>query len=279
MTLLNSTNIAYRHLTIPACRTCNSHHLAPLERTVKRATARGPSAVRRLTKRTLFLWLSKIFYGILYKEGLLRADRADPHAGRLVPRPLLESFRTHHFFLQGVRIPMRFGDAFPASILVYRLQKPSDRRYHFNFRDLPGTLAVAIQLGSVGILAALQDGGSQEKGFGTYLGRYHQFPLHPLQFLELVASFFYKSTLFNRNPKYVTIESTRALEVVQLPLQGFSARPTYDDWDQARYAELLAFHTRIPVDQIFTPPDKVMTWLNGPDGKPRMLDIRRYPWP
>jgi hypothetical protein len=185
----------------------------------------------------------------------------------------------HHYFLQATRVPMRFRGFFPGSIFVYRLQKPTDPVYQFNLRDLPSALALAIQMGSVGILAALQDGGAQRDGFGSYLERYHRFPLHPIQFLELAASFFYKASLFSRVPKYLIIEGPKALEVIQLPLAGFSLKPVFEEWDQRTYAQVLAFHTGTRLQDVFSPPDRVMTWLNGPDGKPRFMSIRQFPWP
>jgi len=278
LTLLNGSDIQYRKLTIPCCRTCNSAVLAPIEKAVERATARGPSAVRSLSKRTLYLWLAKILYGILYKEGLLRTDQRNPKAGRLVRRTTLRGLEMHHRFLQGSRVPMRFLGFFPASIFVFRLQKPANRKFQFNFRDSPVALALAFQLGSVGIVGALQDGGAQETGFADYLNRYQRFALHPLQFLELVAHVFYKAALFNRTPKYLTMEGSKALQVIQLPLQGFSARPVYDEWSQEMYARILSFHTGLPLERVYAPPDRVATWLNGPDGEPRYFNLRDQPW-
>ena len=279
LTLLNGSHFHYRSLTIPCCRSCNTRFLSPIEQVVERAVRKGPAAVRRLSNRTLFLWLGKIFYGILLKEGLLRADVRDPRSRRLVPRTAVQSFRMHHYFLQGARVPMRFLDAFPASIFVYRVQRYREAEREFDFRDLPGALALAVRMGSVGIVAALQDGGAQRAYMGSYLDGYRPYPLHPLQFSELIASFFYKATLFNRTPKYMIMESVRALNVLQLPLQGFSLRPVFDEWDQGTYARILAFHTRTPVEAIFNPPERVMTWLNGPDGQPRFLSLRANPWP
>jgi hypothetical protein len=124
-----------------------------------------------------------------------------------------------------------------------------------------------------------QDGGAQQHGFAKYLDRYLSFPLHPLQFLELIAMVFYKASLFNRTPKYLTFESERALEVVQMPLGGLSAKPLYDDWDQETYSHVLALYTGQPQTLVFDPPDRIMTWLNDSTGEPRYMDIRSLPWP
>lgn len=274
LTLLNGTHLRYRQLTIPCCKACNNSCLAPIERSVEKAAAEGPAALRRLSQRALFLWLSKIFYGIIFKEGLLLADVQDPDAGKLVPRSGLQLFRMHHYFLQAARVPMRFLDFFPASIFVYRIQKYRETKLQFDFRDYPPGLGISLRMGAIGIIAALQDGGAQRELHGDYLRRFHAYALHPLQFTELIASFFYKTALFNRTPKYIIAEGEKSLNVMQMPLQGLSRKPIFDDWDQETYARILAFHTRTPVERLFTPPDRVMTWLNGPDGQPRRLDLR-----
>jgi hypothetical protein len=174
---------------------------------------------------------------------------------------------------------MRFLGFFPASIFVYRIQKHHDMALQFDFRDYPPALAMAIRMGSTGIVAVLQDGGAQRDMYASYLERFQVYPLHPLQFDELIAQVFYQASLFNRTPKYIIIESKTRLNVIQSPLQGLSTKPVFDDWDNATYAHFLALHTRKPIDSIFKPPDQVMTWLNGPDGKPRFLDLRTNPWP
>jgi hypothetical protein len=174
---------------------------------------------------------------------------------------------------------MRFVDFFPASIFVYRLQKSHDPRFHFNFRDLPPVLGIAIQMGSVGIIAVLQDGGVQQEHFSSFLNRYRQYPLHPMQFLELIARIFYKAGLFNRVAHYMSIESTKAIQVMQMPLQGFSAKPLYDDWSQEAYSQMLSFHLGQPFTLVFDPPDRVMTLLDNSEGAPVLMDIRAFPWP
>lgn len=279
LTLLNGTHLRYRQLAIPCCRACNNGYLAPIESAVEKAAGRGPAAMRRLSQRVLFLWLSKIFYGIIFKEGLLLADVRNPSAGKLVPRSGLQLFRMHHYFMQAARVPMRFLGFFPASIFVYRTQKYREAKLQFDFRDYPPGLGISMRMGATGIIAALQDGGAQRELYGDYLRRFHDYALHPLQFAELIARFFYKTALFNRTPKYIIMESEKSLNVMQMPLQGFSQKPVFDDWDQETYARVLAFHTRAPVDRIFEPPDRVMTWLNGPDGQPRHLDLRTNAWP
>ena len=117
--LLNETWIPYRQLTIPCCVECNGTHLSALEAEVTRAVSVGPDAVARLAPHVLMLWLSKLMYGLLYKEGLLRRDRRNPCKGPIVGRGVLERFAMLHYFLQGARLRMRFDIRLPASIFVF----------------------------------------------------------------------------------------------------------------------------------------------------------------
>lgn len=66
--LLNGTSFPYRQMTVPCCAECNKYRLQPIETSVSSAVSRGADAVRAVGRNTLFLWLGKIFYGILYRE-------------------------------------------------------------------------------------------------------------------------------------------------------------------------------------------------------------------
>jgi len=61
---------------------CNTLHLRPIEDRVNAAILKGYKGVANLDPVTLFLWLGKIFYGLLYKELFLVRDRK---SGRSAP--------------------------------------------------------------------------------------------------------------------------------------------------------------------------------------------------
>jgi hypothetical protein len=277
--LLNNTFIPYRQLKIPCCNECNTKWLGKVENAVRSATQAGPDSVASLEPLTLFLWLGKIFYGLLYKELLLPRERKGSPKVPIVPRKALKIYDMHHLFLQAARLPMNFRDFVPASIHVFQTQTPNKRRLQFDFRDSPESLAVSCRMGNVGILAALQDGGAQKLCFASDLAKYQAVKLHPLQFIELSAMFFYKASLFNRTPKYLIIEQGGQFDVVQAPLAGFTLRPLFDDWNQEEYARVLAYHLRLPLDQVFRVPGRVATWLHDDNGEVRILDVAVQPWP
>jgi hypothetical protein len=266
LTLLNGTQIPYRSLTIPCCRTCNGKHLSPVENAVKKTTLKGHKAVAALDPVTLFLWLGKIFYGLLYKELFLVRDRKSGRKTPIVSKDLMKAFSLHQLFLQAARLPFKFQPALPASIFVFKIDTPSDKRFQWDFRDSLHMMTVACRIGEVGLLAALQDGGAQRDSKDVFWKRYQKYRLHPLHFTELSAAFFYSASLVNRVPKFLILESV-PVQAVQNPLQGLSSKPIFDNWDQETFARLLSWMTGLPLEQVFTPPKGVISWLHDSKGR------------
>jgi hypothetical protein len=218
LTLLNGTTIPYRHLTIPCCAQCNNEHLHPIEKRVADASLGGPNAVAALDQLTLFLWLGKIFYGILYKELFLRRDRASKRKCPIVTKEMLRAFAMHQVFLQAARLPFQFTPSIPASIFVFQVAAKGEKRFHWDFRDSLVHQTVSCRMGNIGILAALQDGGAQRDSREVYWSEYQGLKLHPVQFTELTAAFFYAASLLNRVPKFMIFEG-EPNQVVQNPLE------------------------------------------------------------
>jgi hypothetical protein len=273
LTLLNGTTILYRHLKIPCCLKCNGTHLKPIEDAVCKAVEAGAKALSALPELTLFLWLGKILYGLLYREYLLPLDRRSKSKRPIVPKSLLQTLEMHHYLLQGSRVPVRFLSFFPASITVVRTQQPRRVQHQFDFRDSPIGLTLAIRMGKVGILAALQDGGAIQM---LPMPKYRRIALHPIQFQELAAQFFYKASLMNRTPKFMLVEQAGVIHVLQAPLGGLSALPIFDDWNPEHYAHVLSLFIRIPVEHLYYPP-KVMTFLRNTDGRLKFIDVNADP--
>lgn len=109
------------------------------------------------------------------------------------------------------------GDVQEASVPHVRAQAA--------FNDLLGPMTISVRLGSVAFLAALQDGGAQRQLLAGSIEKYQNVDLHPIQFAELTAKFFYKATLATRVPKFISFERQGKVVVTQAPLQGFSTKP------------------------------------------------------
>ena len=278
LVLLNGTTIPYRQLTIPCCAPCNNDHLSRLERRVQAAIESGFDAVSGLDRVDLMLWLSKILYGVLYKEGLLRRHRRTRLKSPIVTRRMLEHFAMHHYFLQAARVEMAFHGGLPASIYLFRVQCPPDRRLQFDFRDFAAALAVSVRLGEVGILAALQDGGAQ-LGYANMMAEYQAVKLHPLQFIELSAMFLYKASLFTRDLRFIIDSRNEKINVHQMPVGGTTTKPLFAPWDPLTYATLLATHTGLPIDKLYHGSEGVTTWIRNDAGEVPYFDLPTHPWP
>lgn len=276
MNLLNQTTIPYRQLTVPCCRECNGDHLQPLETEIASAVARGADAVAKVQHHRLFLWLGKILYGLIYRELTLLADRASRKRTTITNREFLRRFEMHHYLLQGARFPMVFSGEHPASILIFKTQLPAEPAYQWDFRDNPLTFFISCRMGPVGLIGVLQDGGAQRQ-LAHLFHDYADVSLHPIQFAELCATVSYKASLLNRIPKFI-VAGTDPIRVIQLPLQGFSTRPVFNDWRQDHYGRVLAHFVGAPFDTVFVPPDKVMTWLRNDDGSIKNFDFTSCPW-
>jgi hypothetical protein len=270
--LLNGTCIHYRELTIPCCLNCNAKYLKPIEDKMAKATLKGPAAVGALGELTLFVWLGKIFYGLLYKELLLLRNRASKTKVPIVKRQLLKTFDLHQVFLQSARLPMNFVPAPPTSIFVFKIAEVKDNRLQWDFRDSPQLMTVSCRIGRTGILAALQDGGAQRDTKALAWRSFRRLELQPFHFVELTAAFFYAARLMNRVPKFMIMYDTPVL-VVQNPLQGFSLKPIFDEWNQYEFARVLAGMTGYPLEEIFSPPTGVVSWLHDVTGKIKLQPV------
>lgn len=278
LTLLNRTSIPYRQLTVPCCVECNSYRLQPIETAVSSAVIKGYQFVNNLDKKTLFLWLGKIFYGILFKELFLLLNREENDGITIATPAMLKDFETHLILLQQVREKVEYFGNGPGSIFVFRTQTPRDIRLQWDMCDNVDTMFIAIRMGDVGIIGCLADGGAQLIYENAYKD-VQNFPLHPLQFRELCAQFSYRATLATRTPKLISIEDTGTPhKMIQMPLGGYSLKPYFDEWDTRTYAQFLSFYTGRPLSDLFTPPDSVTTWLREPSGNPHFIDVEEHPY-
>ncbi len=275
--LLNRTTIPYRKLTIPCCQSCNTVYLATIEDAVKQYYQKGFSEFAKLDKLLIFQWITKIFYGLLFKELSLRIERSDPMQGFITDPEILQELRTLHTFLQSVRMPFEFVGFHPWSIFVVETHSYGDRR-DFDYHDEFLTLTFSIRMGEIGIIACLEDNGAQEEIFSDYFEKFKGIRLHPIQFDELVAKVSYKAHLMNRVPKYITWLPKREGDKVMVTspsLQGFSTSPIFDDWNQRDYAAYLAFQWNkygLQFEDIFKEPDMVLSFLFDEDGSVKIPD-------
>jgi hypothetical protein len=266
--LLNETQIQYRSLRIPCCSTCNQEDLSRLETTVSSAVASGYEACAALAERLLYLWAGKLYFGVLRKEIALAHDRARPGDGTIIALDVLRSFSELHLFLQGIRGEHEFPSDVPYSVLVCHLHDVGQPR-NYCFRDSLHHMVVAIRMGEVGVIVALEDAGLVRDSYGRYVGAVAGRKLHPIQFDELSAKVFYQLSLFDGRVTYITAKSQAGERPASTHVHG---RGLVRPWSQEEFSQVLRpfveHWLRAKEDSLwFVPPNLVPTWMSGPSGE------------
>ncbi len=303
LNLLNRTQIPYRNLVIPCCKQCNGTHLSNLENRVKRVFTDPSRSLDEISDEDLNAWISKIYIGTHWKELELKFDRKEPRSKPILPRESMENFRMMHFFMQSCRKSMTFNGpngVFPNSLLRVQCKVPQEIVGQFDYLDNFAAHTVAIRIGDKGVVGIF-DGGMHTDIFPDFAElAYGNNALHPIQFREVFAKLTYKSILSLRVPffgifheemtdryvvslmafddhdkeascvSYVSHDGQRLLMVPVLPKAAQEGN-AYSEWSQEKYARGLSWYTGIPLDQVFTPPDLVMSFLR--DDNDDFIDI------
>ena len=273
LTLLNGTLIPYRLLTIPCCFECNNLYLKPFEDKVSNAYKKGFESFEKLDNETLFLWLGKIYFGLMYKELFLKNERKDFKGKTILNEKDLKSFHSHFLFIQGIRKKHFFSDFFPASIFLFKTQKTRSKEGQWDLIDSHEKLFISIRMGEIGIISVLQDGEAGQQ-FNQILDQHRDIKLHPQQFREVTAKILYRAMIMNRTPKFITCQNSGVAKTVMLPLQGMSRKPIYDDWNNDDYSLVLSGITGLPIS--FWQPEKgeVYTCLVDENNKSIFIEVR-----
>ncbi len=276
--LPNGTPIPYRQLKVPCCGRCNGQGLSALENTMKGAVEDGYPTLSRLDDFSIFQWAAKTFYGLLFKDLSLLFDRSDPEKGTIVDEDLLRGIRNTHALLQSVNRPFELVDGRPFSVLVLNTHELDGDTY--DFRDNFGAMTLAVRMGGVGIIVALQDHGLNERTYGPYVRDLGGAKVHPVQFDELYARVTYNCSRLGGVPWYwyaISEDSEKPVQLVCLPFADSEGAGVLREWDQQEFAHQLAFHWAkwgFGLEDVFFPPNRVATYMTesgnvlllGPDG-------------
>lgn len=276
MILLNGTSIPYRQLRVPCCADCNKYRLKPIEDAISTTVEKDRNAVIGLSPKVIFLWLGKIFYGILYRELMLLHDQSNPAAGSIISQDFINRYKMHRFFLQQARELVELKDFTPGSVFVFNAEPLPEKYMEWDLQDNVDTLFICVRVGHVAIFGVLADGGAQQLEEEIY-SEFYSLRLHPIQIREICARISYRSSCATRTPKFI-IANDIPHQVWQMPLSGLSAKPLFEEFDSASYAAYLAHYTRSPIDKIYEAPDKVMTWLRDNNNHLRAMSFVDFPF-
>jgi len=132
-------------------------------------------------------------------------------------------------------------------------------------------------MGEIGFLAAF-DGGAIAVDAGDSFLKFSDHTLHPIQFDELTAAFFYKARLFSGTPKYIVSESPSSIQVTLMPIAGLSTTPVFNQWEPEIFAQAFSFFSGIPKEQLTPEPGRMLTLLRREDGEFCHMDLREHPY-
>lgn len=235
--LLDESVRNYRSLNVPVSANILADEVIPLEQKIEAAFTLGYKGVAALPEVELFQWIGKLMYSFLYIEmqGAIKLKQLSGD-GMNMSQGLMHKFGNLHLMLQGIFRPVEFEDFKPWSIVIVPLENAET---HFSFRDEINTLIFSLKFRDFGIVACLQDNGTNKRYHQDLLESIKDQPLSDQQFEEIAARFFYSAYLFNRLPEYNVIEANNVAYIDPMPLRGIQNKPIFDQWENKTYGQVL----------------------------------------
>lgn len=274
--LLDQSIHFYPELRIPCCARCRTQYVEPLEAQMEETAKLGLAGWQALPEKTLFLWLGKMFYGILTTELLTELDPL------VKPRyPLAENAQMFHRFqaffqtFQALRVPIEFEDFTPASIFILETA-PHEDTIAFEYDDDLTTMVFSIKLDNVVLIACLMDNSIIRQAMRQVYAD-AQRPLHPIQVAEFKARVYYAAYLFGVIPDYfVRPQRPGDQHLTYDTLIDDVTGGIFAPWLNSAYAQSLQEmwkRWQIPYTAILSDADEPLSFLYQSDGKPREMTI------
>lgn len=234
--MLDERIVTYKQLTLP-CHTDTAEIIYQLEDQVKEAFLGGYEQVSKLDSLVLFQWIAKLVYGMVFVEvqAGVRQQMVNGESMNF-SQVLAHKFKNLHLMLQSLIVPMQFDGNRPYTIQVVRVDNPQD---FFNYRDEINTLVFSMRMGDFGIIACLQDNGTNGIYNDEFLSKTKDQVLHPIQFEELCGRFFYSAYLFNRLPEYTVLQTPDKVYVEPMSLVEMAMKPIFDSWQVKVFGQVL----------------------------------------
>lgn len=264
--LLDERISTYKTLKLP-CAAATVACLDELEKEIETTFMTGYSAVNQLDRLKLFQWVGKMVYGIIFNE-IQAGVRQQLLSGEPMnfSQVLVKKFHNLHVMLQSMLLPMQFDGAMPFSIVVTEVANAENT---FSYRDEINTLVFSLRMKDFGIIACLQDNGTNGKYHADYLDEVGGRLLHPIQFEELCARFFYSAYLFNRLPDYAVLPTPDLIYIEPMPLSDMSMKPIFDPWQVKVFGQVLENFWKpwgFTLFEIIKDPDHPLSYLRDANG-------------
>ncbi len=232
-----SKSYVYADLKLP-CTDRVKLAFEKLDQTVFEAYRKGYEGMSALDEQVIFLWTSRIVYGLLYHEMQYESNRVLRAGETFDLSPMLrERFGNFHLMIQSIIEPITFSDRKPWSITVFPLKYSADI---LSYRDDAINLLFQFGVNGFGFIACLQDNGVISESQHDILEKMKGNVLHPIQFEELYARFHYSDYLLQYKPEYNIVRTDGEIKIEALPVTPNAGRPLFGFWDQDMFAQLLS---------------------------------------
>ncbi len=266
--LLDESLITYKQLQLP-CSTGVAERIAALDAQVEQAFEAGFEQVKALDELVLFQWVGNMVYGVVFNE-IQAGIRQQQRNGEPLnfSQVLAHKFRNLHRMLQSQVVPMQFDGNLPFSVVVLRVDNAVET---FNYRDEINTLVYSLRMRDFGIIVCLQDNGTNRVYHEAHLRGIGSRQLHPIQFEEICARFFYSAYLFNRLPEYTILPTPEMTYIEPMALADMSMRPMFDPWQVKTYGQVLENFWKpwgFTLFEIIKDPENPMSFLADGYGNP-----------
>lgn len=235
--LLDETIRSYNTLKVPVSEEVLTNFINPLEDKIADAFSKGYEGVSKLDEADLFKWIGKFLYSLVYIEMNAAVGQQQLSSDGLnMSQGLMHKFGNLQTMIQSIYRDVVFEEFTPWSIVVVPLEQTDTA---FSFRDEINTLTFSLKLKDFGIIACLQDNGTNKRYHQEILDQVGEGKVTEQQFEELCARFFYSAYLFNRLPEYTIMPVEGSIYIDAMPLRGTMNKPLFDVWQHKTYAQVL----------------------------------------
>lgn len=276
--LLDESMATYKDMKIPCSNLTYDRGIEPLEEEIKAAFLSGYDTVKQVPEIRLFQWIGKMIYGILFNEIRIGIRQQKANNEEFVfSQSLVHKFSNLHLMLQSIINPIVFEGNNPWTIKILKIDAKQDL---FNYRDEINTLTFSLGMKDFGIIACLQDNGTNGLYHKDILSKIEGEPLHPIQFEEMCGKFFYSNYLFNRLPEYTLMPTDDAVYIEPMPLRGMSNKPLFDMWQNKVYGQVLENFWKpwgLVLFEIIKNPEKPVSFLLDEDENFKSSDSIELP--
>lgn len=265
--MLDERVSTYKDLQVP-CSTAVGEKIEQLESRVRPALESGYDAVKNLSQLDLFQWVGKLVYGMVYNE-IQAGIRQQAAVGEPMnfSHVLAHKFKNLHLMLQSLILPMEFDGVLPFRIDVFRVDNPDNT---FTYRDEINTLVFSMRMKDFGIIATLQDNGTNAVYNAEYVEKVGEEVLHPIQFEELCGRFFYSAYLFNRLAEYTIMPTPDTIYIEGMSLSEGPMKPIFDPWQVKVFGQVLENFWKpweLTLFEIIKDPDNPVSFLLDEEGQ------------